>query len=127
MEPVLTTGGFSQYIPDIQELRSFMTPKNDKGFSHIGTLINNILNTCRNERPDSEMIRIWALWDETMGVTIAENAKPAAFKGQLLVVQVASSPWMQQLQFLKKDIIQKLNSALGKELVQDIKFKIGSM
>jgi len=104
-----------------------MKRKNDKNFSHIGTLINNVLNTCRNERPDSEMTRIWALWDETMGVTIAENARPAAFKGQLLVVQVASSPWMQQLQFLKKDIIQKLNSALGKELVQDIKFKIGSM
>jgi len=104
-----------------------MKPKKDKDFSHIGTLINNVLNKCRNERPDSEMTRIWALWDKTMGVTIAENARPAAFKGQLLVVQVASSPWMQQLQFLKKDIIQKLNSALGKELVQDIKFKIGSM
>jgi len=102
-----------------------MKPKNDKDFFHIGTLISNILNTCRNERPDSDMIRIWALWDKTMGVTIAENARPAAFKGQLLVVQVASSPWMQQLQFLKKDIIQKLNSALGKELVQEIKFKIG--
>ncbi len=73
------------------------------------------------------MTRIWALWDKTMGMAIAENARPAAFKGQLLVVQVASSPWMQQLQFLKKDIIQKLNIALGKELVQEIKFKIGSM
>ena len=104
-----------------------MTRKNDKDFSHIGTLIKNVLDTCRNERPDSEMTRIWALWDETMGVTISENARPAAFKGQLLVVQVTNSPWMQQLQFLKKDIIQKLNAALGKELVQDIKFKIGSM
>jgi hypothetical protein len=127
MEPIPATGDFSQPIPEIQALRNCMKRKNDKDFSHIGTLINNVLNTCRNERPDSEMTRIWALWDETMGVTIAENARPAAFKGQLLVVQVASSPWMQQLQFLKKDIIQKLNSALGKELVQDIKFKIGSM
>jgi len=127
MERIPTTGDFSQHIPDIQELKNFMKPKKNKNFSHIGTLINNVLNTCRKERPDSEMTRIWALWDETMGVTIAENARPEAFKGQLLVVQVTNSPWMQQLQFLKKDIIQKLNSALGKELVKDIKFKIGSM
>ena len=104
-----------------------MKPPKNKNFSHIGALINNVLNTYRNERPDSEMTRIWALWDETMGVTIAENARPAAFKGHLLVVQVTSSPWMQQLQFLKNELIQKLNSALGKELVRDIKFKIGSI
>ncbi|MFO7560515.1 MAG: DUF721 domain-containing protein [Desulfobacterales bacterium] len=104
-----------------------MKTQNKQNLSHIGTVINDVLNQCRKERPDSDMTRIWALWDKTMGMTIAENARPAAFKGQLLVVQVASSPWMQQLQFLKKDIIQKLNSALGKELVQEIKFKIGSM
>jgi len=102
-----------------------MKQKKNKNFSHIGTLISDILDTCRNERPDSEMTRIWALWDKTLGTTIAENARPAAFKGELLIVHVTNSPWMQQLQFLKKDIIQKLNSALGKNLVQEIRFKIG--
>jgi hypothetical protein len=118
-------GNFSQLIPDIQELKNVMKQKKNKNLSHIGTLIGDILDACRNGRPDSEMTRIWALWDKTVGTTISENARPAAFKGQLLIVNVTSSPWMQQLQFLKKDIIQKLNSALGKNLVQEIKFKIG--
>jgi len=105
--------------------RNVMKQKKNKHFSHIGALVGDILNTCRTSRPDHEMTRIWDLWDETMGAAIAENARPAAFKDQLLIVHVISSPWMQQLQFLKKDIIQKLNSALGKNLVREIKFKIG--
>jgi predicted nucleic acid-binding Zn ribbon protein len=40
-------------------------------------------------------------------------------------VNVTSSTWMHQLQFLKKDIIKQINHALGKELVEEIKFKIG--
>ncbi len=104
-----------------------MSPKKKKELSHVGTYINSILNTCRTSRPDVEMTRIWSLWDETIGMTIAENARPAAFKGKVLLVHVTSSPWMQQLQFLKKDLIQKLNIALGKELVAEIKFKIGSI
>ena len=41
------------------------------------------------------------------------------------MVNVSSAPWMQQLQFLKPELIEKLNETLGKELVEDIRFKIG--
>ena len=60
-----------------------------------------------------------------VGEVIARNARPGAFKGKLLLVNVTSSTWAHQLQFLKKDIIKKVNDALGKELVEEIKFKIG--
>jgi hypothetical protein len=32
---------------------------------------------------------------------------------------------MQQLQFLKPELIEKLNETIGKEVVGDIRFKIG--
>ncbi|MFH2064033.1 MAG: DUF721 domain-containing protein [Pseudomonadota bacterium] len=104
-----------------------MNNKKNQELSHVGTMISGILNTCRSNRPDIEMTRIWSLWSEAIGPTIAENARPAAFKGHVLLVHVTSSPWMQQLQFLKQDIIRKLNTALGKEMVTEIKFKIGSV
>ena len=104
-----------------------MNPKKKHELTHVGSFINDILSTCRTNRPDVEMTRIWSLWNDAIGATIAENARPAAFKGKVLLVHVTSSPWMQQLQFLKQDIIQKLNTALGKELVSEIKFKIGSL
>ena len=76
---------------------------------------------------DAEMAGIWQLWDAAVGSAIAENARPAAFKGGLLVVHVSSSTWIHQLLFLKTDILAKVNHAFGKSLVQDIKFKIGPL
>ena len=93
---------------------------------HIGSVINDILKTCRHES-DTELSQIWGLWNGLVGDAIAENARPSAFKGKLLLVQVTNSSWLHQLHFLKKDIIQKINDTYGKELVEEIKFKIGSI
>ena len=98
--------------------------KKSKKSAHIGSILNDVLKTLRPEA-DGGLVRVWQLWDEVVGRTIAENARPAAFKGKLLLVHVASSPWIHQLQFLKKDIIEKLNAALRQDLIKDIKFKIG--
>ncbi len=96
------------------------------GFVHIGEILQTALRECRPQA-DGELIRIWHLWEEAVGEAVAENTRPAAFKGKLLIVHVSSSPWTHQLQFLKQDILRKVNAALGKNLVADIKFKIGPL
>ncbi len=100
--------------------------KNIKEFEHIGSVINRVLKTCRHES-DEELIKVWNLWNSAVGDVVAENTRPAAFKGKLLLVQVVSSSWMNQLQFLKTDIIAKINDAFGKDMVGEIKFKIGPL
>ncbi len=100
--------------------------KRTAGFVHIGRLIDDVLKTYRRES-DSELVRVWQVWDGAVGDIIAQNAKPAAFKGRLLLVHATSSIWIHQLQFLRKEIITKLNQALGKPLIDDIKFKIGPL
>jgi len=97
-----------------------------KSVVHIGSVIEKVLKTYRHES-DEELARIWSLWDGLVGDAISENARPSAFKGKLLLVHVTNSTWLHQLQFLKKDIIAKVNDAFGKELVEEIKFKIGSI
>ena len=67
------------------------------------------------------------MWNSAVGDVVAKNTRPAAFKGRLLLVHVVSSTWMHQLQFLKTDIIAKVNDALGKDMVGEIKFKIGPL
>ena len=102
-----------------------MTPKREKAkFVHIGSIIDDVLKTHRRE-PDGEMIQVWHVWDSIVGDVISKNAKPAAFKGRILLVHVTSSTWVHQLQFLKEEMIAKLNEALGKSLIDDLKFKIG--
>jgi predicted nucleic acid-binding Zn ribbon protein len=100
--------------------------KNRNGFVHISSVINKVFQTHRKDS-DAELIQVWNLWDSIVGAAVAQNARPAVFKGKLLLVHVSSSSWIQQLQFLKKDIINKLNHALNKELVEEMKFKIGPL
>ena len=95
-------------------------------FVHIRNVIDDVLKPYRS-KPDFELKNVWGLWDEAVGKTIAQNARPAAFKGKLLIVHVSSSSWIHQLQFLKHDMIGKLNTALGKSLIAEIKFKIGPL
>lgn len=96
-----------------------------KGFVPLGNVLPNVLRTLRTSG-DEELLHVWELWDTAVGEMIAGNAQPLAFKGKLLLVEVTSSAWLHELQFLKADIINNLNSALGKELIAEIRFKIGS-
>ncbi len=95
-------------------------------FVHIRNILGDVLKPYRS-KPDFELKNVWDLWDEAVGKTIAQNARPAAFRGKLLIVHVSSSTWIHQLQFLKNDMIAKLNAALGKPLIAEIKFKIGPL
>jgi len=98
--------------------------KNKDDFKHIGNILCEVLNTFRLD-PDLELTSIFSLWDDVVGEAVAKNARPAGFKGKILLVYVGSSVWIQELQYYRKDMIRNLNEALGKELVADIKFKIG--
>ena len=95
-------------------------------FVHIGNILENVLKSYRSDA-EFGLKQIWRLWDEAVGETIANNARPAAFKGDILIVHVSSSTWTHQLQFLKNDLISTLNAALGQPLLADIKFKIGPL
>jgi predicted nucleic acid-binding Zn ribbon protein len=99
---------------------------NQSDFVHIRNILDDVLKPYRSS-PDFELKEVWRLWDEAMGETIAQNARPAAFREKLLIVHVNSSTWIHQLQFLKDDMISKLNAALGKPLIEEIRFKIGPL
>ena len=73
------------------------------------------------------MTAVWDRWDQAVGPDIARNAQPAAFKGELLLVHVSNSVWLHQLQFLKADLITRINTACGSQLVARMTFKIGPL
>lgn len=95
-------------------------------FEHISSIINKILKTYRHETGE-DLKNACSIWNRTVGKSVAENAQPFALKGKILIVNVTSSSWIQQLRFFKKDILRKINISAGKELVEEIKFKIGTI
>jgi len=88
----------------------------------------DLLATTLHGKPVEKRLKegkIWLAWDTAVGRQIAAKARPVSFRDGILTVAVASPPWMQQLNFLKKEIADKVNARLGEELIRDIYLKAG--
>lgn len=65
------------------------------------------------------------VWDDVVGAEIRANTNPAYVRSGILFVMVRSSSWANQLTFLKRDLIRKLNQNLEDEIIRDIRFQVG--
>ena len=70
---------------------------------------------------------IWGAWKEIMGESVALQTQPRSIRNRILFVDVSHPTWMQQLQFLKPTLLEKINNFLGEPLIQDIRFKMGKI
>jgi hypothetical protein len=70
---------------------------------------------------------IWGAWKEIVGDSIAHQTQPRAIRNRILFIDVSHSTWIQQLQFLKAELLGKVNEFLGEPLIQDIRFKLGKI
>ena len=61
-------------------------------------------------------------WPTAVGEKIAENTTVQDVKHGVLFVRANSPVWAQELQFQKKEVLFKINSALGKKTIKDIRF-----
>ncbi len=66
-------------------------------------------------------------WAKLVGERIASHTKPDTVSYRKLLVYVDSPAWMQQLMFLKEDIIKNINEAAGRQIIKDIRFQIGDV
>jgi predicted nucleic acid-binding Zn ribbon protein len=99
--------------------------KDTHAAAHIGSVLAGLIGGLRPEA-EQGMLGIWQVWDRAAGDEVARNARPAAFKGSILLVHVTSPAWIHHLQFSKLELIARLNTELGQPIVSDIKFKVGS-
>ena len=70
---------------------------------------------------------VWPIWNDIVGDVIARNAQPEKIRQATLFVKVSSHVWMQQLQYMKDTIADKLNHKLGGEVVKNIFFYVGEI
>ena len=69
---------------------------------------------------------VWPIWRDVVGQTIARNAQPEKIRNGTLFVKVSSPVWMQELQFMKEMIAEKLNQRLqNNAMVKNIFFMVG--
>lgn len=75
----------------------------------------------------SEEKRLSDTWNRAVGPRIAAQTRPTRIKKNTLFVNVSTSIWMQQLHFLKEEIVEKYNLQSGKESITNIYFSIGEI
>jgi len=59
-------------------------------------------------------------WDEVVGDLVAEHSNATGIREGTLFVDVTSSVWMQELQLLRGEIIERLNAHLGRSFVKQV-------
>jgi predicted nucleic acid-binding Zn ribbon protein len=62
-------------------------------------------------------------WESLVGEHIAKAASAVKIVKGVLFVKVKSSAWRNELSLRKQEIIGTLNTALGQEIVKDIRFQ----
>ncbi len=70
---------------------------------------------------------IAAAWKTAVGPLISNQTAPVRFTDGTLHVKVATSAWMQQLQFMKNEIIEKVNERLAQKKISSLYFSIGRL
>jgi predicted nucleic acid-binding Zn ribbon protein len=72
------------------------------------------------EKVDENLALVY--WHEVVGKEISEKTEPIKVVKGLLFVRVNDTVWRNELQFFKNEILQKLNTKIGKKRISDIKF-----
>ena len=67
--------------------------------------------------------KILELWPEIVGEQIARASAVESIRNGKLFVKVKHPVWRNELQFLKAEIIRKVNDRMGSEFIKDIIFR----
>jgi hypothetical protein len=70
---------------------------------------------------------ILGAWNEIVGESVAAHSQPHSVRNRILFIDVSHPTWMQQLQFLKPTLLEKVHAFLGESVIQDIRFKLGKI
>ena len=98
--------------------------KKDLPLERLGTVLDQSLKRL-DLSARLEQYGVWPIWNDVVGKTIANNAQPEKIRNGTLFVKVSSPVLMQQLQFMKEMIAEKLNQRLKGEVVKTIFFMVG--
>ncbi len=70
---------------------------------------------------------ILGAWKEIVGESVALHTQPRIIRNRILFIDVSHPTWIQQLQFLKPTLLEKINNFLGESHIEDIRFKLGKI
>jgi predicted nucleic acid-binding Zn ribbon protein len=83
----------------------------------------------KRQKMDQELhfYTICARWRELVGDRLAARTQPHQLKGGCLTIKVASSAWLNELSFVRMELVQRINRALGSGLITSVRLLSGTV
>ncbi len=103
-----------------------MTNRKSRAPEPVNDVLERVLNSL-NLGLKVKQYRILDVWKSVVGDAIARLTKPQHIRAMVLWVAVTNSTWMQQLEFMKRQIVERLNEHIGEKVISDIRFRIGEI
>jgi len=70
---------------------------------------------------DVDAYKVFSLWEEIAGPTVALHSRPARLSGDILYVEIDDPIWLAQLKYMKRDILRKIDDRIKPGLFKDLK------
>ncbi|MDI6840817.1 MAG: DUF721 domain-containing protein [bacterium] len=87
----------------------------------VSSILPNVLERLGLKK-GIEQHKALIIWDQVVGKCIASHTKPGWVIGGILWVIVDDSVWQQELEFLKHQIVDKINKYIEGAKIRGIKF-----
>jgi predicted nucleic acid-binding Zn ribbon protein len=100
--------------------------KRQKNLLKMGDFLPKLLKS-KKLAVDILDYRITDVWYRAVGPQISAQTIPVKFKNHTLYVNVSTPAWMQQLHFMKQEILDKVYAEWGNDEIRNIHFAIGNI
>lgn len=91
----------------------------------VGSILPDVLASLRLEQrlAESSIIQVW---NKTLDPLLTAHAQPVGLNQGTLFVNVDSNVWLSELvRYRRKEILERLQHAVGRETVERISFRLG--
>lgn len=90
-----------------------------------GEVLETVVSRLKLEQRGKET-EVMKVWNNLMDPRIAEHAQPAGIVRGTLFVNVDSSVWLDEIvRYRRKEIMHRLQTAFGRDLIKKISFRVG--
>lgn len=88
----------------------------------VGAALQDLVRHLGLER-NLEDYQVITFWPEMVGEQIARVTEAQRMENGVLFVSVSTAPWRAELSMKRMEIMKKINSMLGKNVVKEIRFR----
>lgn len=91
----------------------------------VSDILGGVLKRLRIDQRQSES-HVVAVWKQVIDPVVAAHARPVSLAKGTLFVSVDSSPWLAEIvRYRSREILERLQLAVGKDVVQRVSYRIG--